>query len=134
MTDYMWRVQVVARPEWEEFEAWETVEDVTHSFMDRRPAGWVASESYVERFHTTKYIMPKVDKWYKSRSGASERAKLLRSHGFEVVVQRSAPLVWPRFGEERVVKESHSDVLDVVRAAKLLKEHGFIVAIEEVLS
>ena len=60
-----------------------------------KPIGWEPSAEYLERFKTSKWIEPDTSKWFKSRSSAASRVKLLEDAGYRAVVQKSAPVEWP---------------------------------------
>ncbi|MCX7491505.1 hypothetical protein OS127_03045 [Corynebacterium sp. P6129] len=106
MPDYMYRTQIISEPEFERYEAFDDNETYVHDGRRYetwyRPVGWVASPDYVDHYKTNKYFEPRVSRWYKSRSSAAERAKLLNDMGYTAIVQRSAPIVWPKDGQKRV--------------------------------
>lgn len=119
----LYRVQIVEYPEFEEYYAWDK-RHVEHSGIPwERPVGWEPTPDYTERFQTDKFFEPSTDKWYKSRSSAAERAKLLNSMGYVAIVQKSAPVVWPADGEKSV-----SQNVDVAKALRIVRAHGFHVA------
>lgn len=132
--DYMYRARILEQPEWEEYEAfderdrgygpecrWETW---------HRPAGWVASADYVERHQSDKFFEPNTDRWFKSRFSAASRVSLLRSMGYEAIVQRSAPVVWPSGAGTKVdVSESQT----VLAAIKTLVRAGVVKSADDLL-
>lgn len=118
MSQPMYRAQIVEYPEFETYWAFDHRNHYGDSSEWRRPVGWEASPDYIERFMTDKFFEPNTDKWFKSRSSAASRAELLNSMGYVAIVQRSAPVEWPRDGEKSV--DTSPDVagaLRVVRAA-----------------
>lgn len=116
----MYRVQIIREPEFEEYSAWDERDGFRSESVHERPVGWEPSADYVERYRTNKFFEPSTDRWYKSRSSASERAKLLNAMGYEAIVQRSAPVVWPADGEKSVSAEPN-----VAQALKVVQRHGF---------
>lgn len=120
MSGEMFRVQIIEYPVFEEYESWDArglygeVQGVRRQ-MWRRPAGWVASADYVERYKSDKFFEPDTDRWFKSRSSAADRVRLLRSMGYEAIVQRSAPVVWPADGVEKVDTSTDAKVAEAVQ-------------------
>lgn len=129
----MYRAQIIEQPEWEEYLAFDDKprypgqpgQELWH-----RPVGWEASPDYIERFGTDKFFEPNTDRWYKSRSGAKARVDLLNSYGYRAIVQRSAPVVWPKEGEEKVSASEATRVRDAIR---VLKDAGLIDSADEIL-
>lgn len=124
MSKYMYRAQILEKPE---FEAYYAFDDRSRHDYDveewYRPVGWVADADYIGRFGTDKYFEPDTDKWFKSRSSAAARVKLLEGMGYVAIVQRSAPVVWPARGQKAVPAG-----LDVASAARVVEQAGFKVA------
>lgn len=116
----MYRAHIVEYPEFEEYIAWDERDGSPSRFVWERPVGWEPSVDYVERFKTSKFFEPDTDRWFKSRSSAAERVKLLNSMGYRAIVQKSAPVVWPADGEKSVNQNA-----DVARALKIVRAHGF---------
>lgn len=116
--DYMYRAQILDYPEFEEYEAFDSsgrYGEGTTREMWHRPVGWVASEDYVERYDSDKFFEPSTSKWYKSRSSASDRVKLLASMGYTAIVQRSAPIIWPAGDAERVDDSAGREIQTAIR-------------------
>lgn len=126
----MYRTQIVEYPEWEEYLAWDRREGELHKEWWYKPVGWEADPDYIEHFQTNKFFEPGTSKWYKSRSSASERTAMLNRMGYKAVTQRSAPLVWPADGHERV---NDSETVQVTQAIKVLKRAGLIRSADEIL-
>lgn len=123
MNKPMYRAQIIERPE---FETYFAFDERNFRGLDGEewscPLGWEATPDYIERFGTNKYFEPDTDKWFKSRSSAASRVALLESMGYRAIVQRSAPVVWPRDGEARV-----SVSPDVAAALRIVRDAGFTV-------
>lgn len=130
ITQHMYRAHIVEEPEWEEYQAWDNRLGDTWEEPWHRPVGWRATPEYTERFDTNKFFEPSTDRWYKSRSSAAERVALLNSMGYTAIVQRSAPVVWPEDGKERVNDSEISRVNDAIR---VLKRAGLIKSADEIL-
>ncbi|QNJ91187.1 hypothetical protein HZU40_23630 [Mycolicibacterium fluoranthenivorans] len=60
------------------------------------PPGWEPDEQYVRRNRTSEFRWPSTDYWYRSRSGARRRARLIESYGATVTIEESQPILWPR--------------------------------------
>lgn len=123
MPSYMYRAHITSEPQFETYTAFDNRELEPQSQEWNRPVGWTASPEYIERFNTDKFFEPRTDKWFKSRSSAAERVKLLRSMGYGAIVQRSAPIEWPAPGEEKVTVSASRQVQ---QAVKTLIEVGII--------
>lgn len=125
----LYRAHIVEEPQFEAYYAFderypgERIEWV-------KPIGWEPSPEYVERFKTNKWIEPATDKWFKSRSSAAARVKLLEDAGYRAIVQKSAPVQWPN-GDAKAVNES--DASEVLDAIKVLIRHGVIRSADDVL-
>lgn len=135
MSTTYWRVQIVEQPEWEERVCFDTVkygphEGETFERVERCPADWFPSADYIEHRGTDKWIMPKTEGPWRSRSSAAARRDLLNRAGFTAIVQRSAPIVWPDEGQERV---DSSSAAEVIAALRTLKRHGAIRSMDEIL-
>lgn len=119
MSDYMYRAHIIDYPEFEAYTAFDerTGEEAVEWF---RPVGWKASPDYIERFRTNKFFEPNTDKWFKSRSSAKRRVDLLNSMGYIAIVQRSAPVQWPKDGQERVPENAN-----VAEALRIVRDAGF---------
>lgn len=119
MSDYMFRAHIIDYPE---FEAYLAHDDRTgeQSVEWGRPVGWEATPDYVEHFRTDKFFEPNTDKWFKSRSSAKRRVDLLNSMGYIAIVQRSAPVQWPKDGQERVTEKAN-----VAEALRIVRDAGF---------
>lgn len=104
MSDFMYRVQIIDTPQFE----------LRPCFYTNRPTGkqvyidalcpvdWYPNEDYIARFGTDKWIEPDTTGMWRSRSSAAMRRDLLNGAGYTAIVQRSAPVVWPADGQERV--------------------------------
>jgi hypothetical protein len=104
MTNYLYRVQIVAYPEGAlrptYFDPDLMVEDPSW-----KPEGWAPDEEWIERFgkHTgDQFFWPSTDREYRSRSSAMKRKRLIESYGAKAIVQRSSRIVWPEDGQEYV--------------------------------
>lgn len=120
MSGEMYRTQIIEYPEFEDYTAFDDrkwhVDDDTRRWEEwSRPVGWVASDDYVERYQTNKFFEPSTDRWYKSRSSAGDRARLLNSMGYVAIVQRSAPVQWPADGQKKVNDSESRRVMDAIR-------------------
>lgn len=125
----LYRAHIVEEPQFEAYYAFD------ERFPGERiewwkPIGWEPSPEYVERFKTNKWIEPATDKWFKSRSSAAARVKLLEDAGYRAIVQKSAPVQWPN-GDAKAVNES--DASEVLDAIKVLIRHGVIRSADDVL-
>lgn len=140
---YLYRVHIVADPEWEERECFKIREVVgvdangreftlkeEDRFTSAVPKGWIPMQDYVDRFNTNAFIEPSTTKLYQSRSGAKARAELLESFGYKAIVQRSAPLVWPE-GDSTTVEATK--IKEVFAAIKTLVKHGVVKSADELL-
>ncbi|HIW98761.1 MAG TPA: hypothetical protein H9871_01315 [Candidatus Nesterenkonia stercoripullorum] len=118
--DYMYRARIIESPEFEEYEAFDDKGLYGESPGRRwvtwhRPVGWRASEDYIDHYGTNKFFEPRTERWYKSRSSAADRVKLLGSMGYRAIVQRSAPVVWPRGHASKVDVSESAAVVDAIR-------------------
>lgn len=121
MSDYMYRAHVVEAPEFDDYIAFD--ERTGEKAVEwSRPVGWAASAAYVERFRTNKFFEPNTDKWFKSRSSAKRRVDLLNSMGYVAIVQRSAPVQWPKYRQERVPEKAN-----VAEALRIVRDAGFTI-------
>lgn len=132
--DYMYRARILEQPEWEEYEAFDE-RDRGYGTQRRwekwhRPVGWLASADYVEHYQSDKFFEPNTDRWFKSRSSAASRVSLLRSMGYEAIVQRSAPVVWPSGSATKVETSESSNVL---AAIKTLVRAGVVKSADDLL-
>lgn len=125
----LYRAHIVEEPEFERYYAFD--ERYPGERIEwGKPIGWEPSAEYVERFKTNKWIEPATDKWFKSRSSAAARVKLLEDAGYRAIVQKSAPVQWPN-GDVKAVNES--DASEVLDAIKVLIRHGVIRSADDVL-
>lgn len=122
MSKPMFRAHIVEYPEFEEYIAFDERPHYGSSDKWHRPVGWEATPDYIDHFGTDKFFEPNTDKWFKSRSSAASRVALLNEMGYVAIVQRSAPVQWPRDGEPRV-----SDSPDVAAALRVVRAAGFSV-------
>ena len=131
--NYMYRAHIIEEPEFEEYEAFDHrgFDGTERRFRWGRPVGWEASAEYVERFKTNKFLEPDTNKWFKSRSSAMDRVKLLRSMGYTAIVQRSAPVVWPANGKERV---ENGEGRRIQAAIKTLLDAGIIQSADQLFN
>ncbi|MGH3644367.1 MAG: hypothetical protein ACRDUX_35715, partial [Mycobacterium sp.] len=60
------------------------------------PPGWQPDEDYVRRNRTSEFRWPSTNRYYRSRSGARRRARLIESFGATVTIEQSRAIVWPR--------------------------------------
>lgn len=132
--DCLYRAQILEYPEFETYTAFDSRYwrrgVATDQVKWDRPVGWVATQDYIGRFGTDKFFEPDTHKWFKSRSSAKRRVDLLQEMGYTAIVQRSAPVVWPREGQQ-VVQESEAG--EVLAAARVLKKAGLVPSVEAVL-
>lgn len=125
----LYRAHIVDEPQFERYYAFD--ERYPGERIEwGKPIGWEPSAEYVERFKTNKWIEPATDKWFKSRSSAAARVKLLEDAGYRAIVQKSAPVQWPN-GDVKAVNES--DASEVLDAIKVLIRHGVIRSAGDVL-
>ncbi|MGV0336218.1 hypothetical protein [Corynebacterium kroppenstedtii] len=125
----LYRAHIVDEPQFERYYAFD--ERYPGERIEwGKPIGWEPSAEYVERFKTNKWIEPATDKWFKSRSSAAARVKLLEDAGYRAIVQKSAPVQWPN-GDVKAVNES--DASEVLDAIKVLIRHGVIRSADDVL-
>ena len=102
---YLYRVQIVAYPEGamkpDPF-------DPGFSYPDRSwaPEEWNPSPEWIDRFGGntgSAFFWPKTEgRQFKSRSAARRLKNLVESYGAKAIIQRSAEIVWPEDGQERV--------------------------------
>lgn len=99
MKSYLYRVVIVEYPKGARTLSEYGGEYTNYSWQ---PEGWSADEEYVQRMRSDRFFWPSTDREYKSRSGAVARKKLIESFGARCIIQRSAPIVWPADGQEKV--------------------------------
>lgn len=87
------------------------------------PPGWEPDVDYVSRQGTTEFRWPSTRRWYRSRSAALRRARLIESYGAKTTIEESEPVQWPRHaplasqtadenvGPGRTQQEATSDIL-----------------------
>ena len=119
MTDYYYRVQITAQPEWEERICFNTYKHGPHAgeryyTEEMCPVGWEPNDDYIKQFGTSKWIEPNLDRAWRSRSSAAIRRDILEAAGYKAIIQRSAPIQWPADGEERISNSAASEVLDAM--------------------
>ncbi|QNQ90749.1 hypothetical protein GP475_08925 [Corynebacterium poyangense] len=117
----MYRVHVISEPEFVEYTAIVMKGDRAEEVEALRPIGWTPSEDYCKRFGTTKWLRPNPNKWFKSRSSAHVRLKILRDAGYEAVIQESAPVQWPCGDTAKILPAQ-----EIKEAAAVLIRHGVI--------
>lgn len=125
----LYRAHIVEEPKFEQYYAFDE-RDQAERIEWSKPIGWEPSTEYVERFKTNKWIEPDTGKWFKSRSSAVARVKLLQDAGYKAIVQKSAPVEWPN-GDEQKVNDSQAG--EVLTAIKTLVRHGVIKSADEIL-
>lgn len=118
----LYRAYIVDAPEFEEYIAWDERYGEREEALWERPVGWEPDAAYVERFKSNKFFEPNTDKWFKSRSSAKARVDLLNSMGYVAIVQRSAPVQWPKDGQERVPENAN-----VAEAMRIVQDAGFTI-------
>lgn len=118
----LYRAYIVDAPEFEEYIAWDERYGEREEALWERPVGWEPDADYVERFKSNKFFEPNTDKWFKSRSSAKARVDLLNSMGYVAIVQRSAPVQWPKDGQERVPENAN-----VAEALRIVQDAGFTI-------
>jgi|SRR5690606_30374825 len=72
---------------------------------DWKPEGWAPDAEWIERFGKDTgdaFFWPSTEREYRSRSSARRLKRLIESYGATAIIQRSAEIVWPAEGEERV--------------------------------
>ena len=125
----LYRAHIVEEPEFERYYAFD--ERYPGERIEwGKPIGWEPTPEYVERFKTNKWIEPATDKWFKSRSSAAARVKLLEDAGYRAIVQKSAPVQWPNGDAKAVIASGASEVLGAI---KTLVRHGVIRSADDVL-
>lgn len=104
MSTFMYRVQIVDTPQFELRSCFDTDRDTGEQrYIDAPcPVDWYPHQDYIDRFGTDKWIEPKITSMWRSRSSAAMRRDLLNGAGYTAIVQRSAPVVWPADGQERM--------------------------------
>ncbi|WP_293817638.1 hypothetical protein [uncultured Corynebacterium sp.] len=125
----LYRAHIVEEPQFEQYYAFDE-RDQAERIEWSKPIGWEPSTEYVERFKTNKWIEPDTSKWFKSRSSAVARVKLLQDAGYKAIVQKSAPVEWPNGDEQKV---NGSQAGEVLTAIKTLVRHGVIKSADEIL-
>lgn len=131
MTEHLYRVGIVSQPEWEERWCFDTNHEGERvEGYWPCPVDWVPSDEYVDHFNTNKWVEPALDKAWRSRSSAASRRDILNEAGYLAFVQRSAPIVWPEEGQERV---NDSETAQVAKAIRVLKRAGLIKSADEIL-
>ena len=104
MKHYLYRVQIIAYPEGA-LKPSPYCPDYSYPDPNWAPEGWNPDEEWIERFGRdtgSRFFWPKTDREFKSRSSAARLKKLVESYGAKAIIQRSAPIVWPAHGEEKV--------------------------------
>lgn len=104
MKHYLYRVQIVDYPKGA------LMEDPLYpgSLIENpswRPEGWAPDEEWVERYgrHTGHdFYWPSTRREWRSRSSAMRRKQLIEGYGAKAIIQRSAEIVWPEDGHEKV--------------------------------
>lgn len=131
MSDHLYRVDIISQPEWEERWCFDTNHegDRVEGYWPC-PDGWEPHQEYIDRFGTSRWIEPALDKAWRSRSSAAMRRDILNAAGYLAIVQRSAPIVWPEDGNERV---NDSEASQVAQAIRVLKRAGLIKSADEIL-
>lgn len=131
MTEYLYRVDIVSQPEWEERFCFDTDhEGERHKTLEHCPVGWEPHDDYIDRFGTDKWIEPLLDKGWRARSSAAIRRDILNDAGYVAIVQRSAPIKWPEDGQERV---NSTEGKEIAAAIRVLKRAGLIRSADEIL-
>ena len=135
MSGEMYRTQIVEYPEFEDYTAWDDRglygENTGRRWEEwSRPVGWEPSDDYMEHYRTNKFFEPNTDRWYKSRSSAGDRARLLNSMGYVAIVQRSAPVQRPADGQKKV---SSSESANVLAAIRTLVRAGVVKSADDLL-
>lgn len=132
----LYRVQITEQPEYEWREVWKNERIDDEGNVERKyygahvPTGWYPDDDYIEHMGTTDFIMPKTDGPWRSRSSAAARRDILVRAGFSAIVQRSAGIEWPAPGRSKV---DESSAREVVRALKVLKRHGVISSVDDLV-
>ncbi|MCT2299797.1 hypothetical protein M3G04_02580 [Dietzia cinnamea] len=102
MSTFMYRVRIIEEPQFETRPCFDTANGEQHYVDARCPVDWYPNDTYIARFGTDKWIEPDTSGMWRSRSSAALRRDLLNAAGYIAIVQRSAPVVWPTEGQERV--------------------------------
>jgi hypothetical protein len=92
---YLYRVRVLSYPKGSHRAHQWPGEDWPVPDENWSPPGWNPSPEYEVQFGTRRFIWPKSDSTYKSRSSAKKRAALLEYYGARAVVERSSRITWP---------------------------------------
>lgn len=100
----MYRVQIIDTPQFELRPCFDRDRATGKQvYIDALcPVDWYPHQDYIDRFGTDKWIEPDTSGMWRSRSSAAMRRDLLNGAGYKAIVQRSAPVVWPADGRERV--------------------------------
>ena len=102
---YRYRVQITAYPEGS---LKRSLYDPDALYPDRdwAPEGWDPDPEWVARHGRDsgrRFFWPKTDgREFKSRSAARRLKSLVESYGAKAIIQRSAEIVWPEDGQERI--------------------------------
>ncbi|MEV0247904.1 hypothetical protein AB0H76_15030 [Nocardia sp. NPDC050712] len=114
MKQYLYRVRITAYPKGAfrpDAKCVKTctvcpVEDICHLInRDWKPEGWAPAPEWVERYGKDTgdaFFWPSTEREYRARSSARRLKRLIESYGATAIIQRSAPIVWPADGEEKV--------------------------------
>ncbi|MEU9516826.1 hypothetical protein [Micromonospora sp. NPDC048169] len=104
MKHYLYRVQIVEYPEGALLENPHYPGHLIEN-PGWQPEGWAPDEEWVERYgrHTGRdFYWPSTRREWRSRSSAMKRKQLIESYGAKAIIQRSAEIVWPEDGQEKV--------------------------------
>jgi len=91
----LYKVEITRYP----FAATDTFDGIYEELRtDWQPDGWLTDPDqrawWIERHGDTRFFWPSTKRLYQSRSGAENRAALIRSYGAEVEVIESDEIVW----------------------------------------
>lgn len=129
MSDYLYRVVIVDMPEGSltQMPGYPEYSIETPGWA---PEGWNPSPKWILRFGrgSDEFFWPSTSKEYKSRSGATARKKLIESYGATCIIQRSARIVWPEDGRERIPERTAAD--EIAQALGVLRKVGITLTID----
>jgi len=95
MNENLWRVRITEYPVGSVEPVYRPGEDDHVQWVPVRgwaPPGWQPTAAYIREFGTAEFVWPSTLKIYRSHSGAKKRAKLLKSFGATVLIERSTTL------------------------------------------
>lgn len=114
MTDYLYRVRIIAYPEGArvlgQFFLPEDQKWYWMPLVGWAPPGWTSSSRYRNTLGGKDFSWPSTNTVYRSLGAARRRARLLESFGASVVIDRSAEIIWPSSAQ---IKARPGDLIEV---------------------